>query len=62
MLVRLINATPFFRGWQGRLPGTLLEIADGVANTLIRRRVATLEPEPKTRNRNRAGNRSNAKH
>ena len=62
MLVRLIKRTPFFRGWQGRLPGAVFEIADGVANALIRRGVATLELEPKTRNRNRAGNRRNAQH
>ncbi len=57
MLIRLIDATPFFRGWQGRRPGTILEISDGVANTLIRRHVAKPYTKPKEK---RARNRSNA--
>ena len=61
MLVRLINATPWFRGWQGRLPGAVMELTDGVANTLIMRGVATLEQPPKQRGKSRAGNRRNSK-
>ena len=58
MLVRLINATPFFRGWQGRLPGSVFEISDAVADTLIRRGIAT--PETKPKGKKRAGNRSHS--
>ena len=60
MLVRLINKTWAFRGWQGRLPGAVFEIADGVGNTLIRRGIATLETKPK--GRGHAGNRRNTQH
>ena len=59
MLVRLVDANPFFRGWQGRLPGAVIELTDGVANTLIRRRIATLHTPPKQRGKARAGNSSN---
>ena len=58
MLVRLIEATPFFRGWQGRLPGAVIELTDGVANTLIRRGIAALEKPLEQRGKSRAGNRS----
>jgi hypothetical protein len=55
MQIRLINATPLFRGWNGRQPGAVIDIPDGVANTLIQRGVAKLIEEPKpTKGRTRA--------
>ena len=54
MQIRLINATPFFRGWKGRPPGAVLDLPDGMANTLIHRGVAKMYDGPKRKGRKRA--------
>ena len=54
MQVRLINATPLFRGWKGRPPGTVLDLPDGVANTLVKRGIAKLHEATKRKGRKRA--------
>ena len=56
MRVKLREATTMFRGWQGRLPGTTLDVTDGEATTLIRRGIATEVRKPTPNGRKRANN------
>ena len=54
MQIRLINATPFFRGWKGRPPGTVLTLPDGVANGLVHRGIAKVFDAQKRKGGKRA--------
>lgn len=59
MLIKLRDATPFFRGWEGRLPGAIIDIPAALADTLIRRHVAKPYTKPREK---RASNSRYTKH